>query len=281
MDTRLFGRFVVSLPDVNTVGVIADSAEVASLLVGEAIQVADDFNAKNLELRHEQLVEHPKLVHQVTDKVHMRLALPATDEELWSQLKSKVRSQIRKPQRNTDFSVEWGGVELLDQFYDVFCQNMRDLGTPPFGKALLASILDAFTDSAEICCVRLGGSTVASALLIHGPGTTQVPSSSSLRRVNSTNANMLMYWHLLERSIQRGQSEFDFGRSSKDSGTFRFKKQWGATPHPAAWQHYVREGSAEDMRPSSGKYDLMIKTWKKLPVGVTRLIGPSIVRGIP
>ena len=83
---------------------------------------------------------------------------------------------------------------------------------------------------------------------MHGPGVTEVPSASSLRSHNATNANMLMYWHLLQRAISRGQQVFDFGRSSRDSNTFRFKKQWGAQPEPAAWQYYVREGSASDMR---------------------------------
>jgi serine/alanine adding enzyme len=90
-----------------------------------------------------------------------------------------------------------------------------------------------------------------------------------------------VYWHLLSRAVERGQHTFDFGRSSKDSGTYRFKAQWGATESPAVWQHYVREGSASDMRPNSVKYDLMINAWQKLPVWLTKLIGPSIVRGIP
>jgi glycosyltransferase involved in cell wall biosynthesis len=127
----------------------------------------------------------------------------------------------------------------------------------------------------------LGHQPVAAGILIHGPGVTQVPSASLLRRFNSTSANMLMYWHLLARSIERGQRVFDFGRSSKDAGTHKFKAQWGATEFPAIWQHFVRQGAATDMRPNSGKYDLMIRTWQKLPVWLTKVIGPSIVRGIP
>ncbi len=110
---------------------------------------------------------------------------------------------------------------------------------------------------------------------------TEVPSASSLREFNSTSANMLLYWTLLSRAIERGQSVFDFGRSSKGGGTYRFKAQWGAKESPAVWQHYVREGSATDMRPNSGKFDLMIRSWQKLPVWLTQVIGPSIVRGIP
>jgi hypothetical protein len=92
---------------------------------------------------------------------------------------------------------------------------------------------------------------------------------------------MLIYWKILERSIERGQGIFDFGRSSPESNTYRFKKQWGATPFAAEWQHYVRRGSATDMRPDNPRYQRLIRIWQRLPVALTRQIGPAIVRGIP
>ncbi len=77
------------------------------------------------------------------------------------------------------------------------------------------------------------------------------------------------------------QQVFDFGRTSQDSSTYQFKKQWGAVPHPAEWQYYLRQGDIADMRPHNPKYQKFIQVWQRLPVRVTRLIGPSIVRGIP
>jgi hypothetical protein len=90
-----------------------------------------------------------------------------------------------------------------------------------------------------------------------------------------------MYWRLLARSIERGQQVFDFGRSTAGSNTFRFKAQWGANPHPANWQYYVRHGNVSDMRPDNPKNQHRIAVWKRLPVWLTRLAGPPIVRGIP
>jgi hypothetical protein len=92
---------------------------------------------------------------------------------------------------------------------------------------------------------------------------------------------MLMYWELLRRAIERGQTTFDFGRSSVDGNTYRFKKQWGACPEPAVWQYYLRSGNVGDMRPDNRRYATFIKLWQRLPVGLSRLIGPAIVRGIP
>lgn len=280
LKSMLFGNRLVSMPYVNTSGVCASSVEVQQQLVAEAVKLADQFQVKSLELRHEHKVDHPSLSEPTTQKIHMRLALPATTELLWKSFDPKVRNQVRKGEKNS-LTIAWGTHDQLPAFYDIFAKNMRDLGTPVFGAVLFRSILDAFPQDAEFCVVRQGDKPLAAALLLHGKGITEVPSASSLREYNSTCANMLMYWHLLQRAISRGQTCFDFGRSSPDSPTHQFKKQWGAEPVPAVWQYYVRKGAASDMRPDNPKYRLMIKTWKKLPVWLTRMIGPSLARVIP
>lgn len=278
--SRLFGRFLVSLPYLNSSGLRVKDEASARLLVDEAVRLADELDVRYLELRHEECHEHPRLTENVTSKVHMRLNLPSTSDELWDGLKAKVRNQIRKA-RKYEMEILWGTQDLLADFYSVFSTNMRDLGSPVFGQSLFSSILRHFPGDAEFCVIRHGGKPVAAALLVHGEMMTEVPSASSLRSHNSMNPNMLMYWSLLERAVERGQQVFDFGRSSKDSNTFKFKKQWGAEPSPAVWQYYLRKGEARDMRPESGRFDRLISMWKRLPVPVTRLLGPHIVRGIP
>ena len=277
----LFGKFLASQPYLNTGGVLADSEQISKLLIDEAIKLADKLDVKHLELRHEQRIEHAELNAENTEKVHMRLALPDSSDDLWDSLKSKVRSQVRKPRNNEDLTVQFGRHELLSDYYSIFCRNMRDLGTPPFPKSLFAEMLNKFPDGAEICTIFHKGTPAASGFLLHGPGTTLIPSASALREFNRLSVNMLMYWHALSRAIERGQNTFDFGRSSTDAGTHKFKKQWGSEEFPAVWQYKSRKGSVSDARPNSGKYDMMIATWQKLPVWLTKLIGPTIVRGIP
>jgi FemAB-related protein (PEP-CTERM system-associated) len=281
VSSPLFGQFLVSLPYVNTAGVVADQAEVGHRLIDRAVELADALDVRYLELRHEEPWEHPALNQQLTTKVHMRLPLPGSPDELRKQLKSKVRNQVVNAEKK-ELSVRWGRHQLLDDFYRVFSHNMRDLGTPVYPRRLFSYILEHFPEAAELCTVYAGTRPIAAALLIHGSiGVTQVPSASSLRQFNHTNANMLMYWHLLRRAVERGQHTFDFGRSTIDSNTFRFKKQWGADPMPAVWQYYVRRGTAGDMRPEHSRYQRLIRIWQKLPVGLTRLIGPPIARAIP
>ncbi len=276
----LFGRFLVSLPYVNYGGVVADSDAVADALIDRAVELAADLRVRYLELRHTEPREHAQLTQRLTTKVHMRLDLPGDVETLWRRLDAKVRNQVRKAQK-LGLQVAWGRQELLPEFYNVFARNMRDLGTPVFGKKLFRAILDQFPDAAELCVVRLERKAVAAALVLHGWGVSEVPSASSLRAFNSTNANMLLYWRLLERATARGQSVFDLGRSTVDGSTFRFKKQWGALPTAACWQYHVCRGDIRAARPDNPRYGLMIRLWRRLPLALTRWLGPAIVRGIP
>jgi FemAB-related protein (PEP-CTERM system-associated) len=280
VSSLLFGRFLVSLPYLNTNGVVAASADVQAQLVGRAVTLAEELNVRYLELRHERPVVHPDLNASVTSKVHMRLALPRTPDELWKGFDPKVRNQVRKGEKQ-HFSVEWGGHELLDGFYEVLCRNMRDLGTPVYGKALFREALAAFPGDAEVCLVRHGKRPVATALVLHGWGITEVPTAAALKEYNPTCANMMMYWRLLERAVQRGQQSFDFGRSTREGNTFRYKKQWGAVPHPAIWQYASADGEVGELRPDNPRFRRAIRVWQNLPVRLTRHLGPPIVRGIP
>jgi FemAB-related protein (PEP-CTERM system-associated) len=211
----------------------------------------------------------------------MRRELPATVDLLWKSYDPKVRNQVRKAEKS-NFEVTWGGFDFLDDFMAVIEQNMRDLGTPFYGKAFFAAILEMFPEQAEIAVLRCpDGKSVAAGLLLHGSGITEVPSASSLKEYNSTCANMLLYRHLLDRAVRRGQSIFDFGRSTPEGPTFKFKKQWGASPSPAVWQYASLSGRVGDARPDNPRYALAIRLWKKLPVWLTSRIGPAIVRGIP
>ncbi|HUR55404.1 MAG TPA: GNAT family N-acetyltransferase, partial [Gemmataceae bacterium] len=191
----LFGKYLVSLPYLNTNGVIAGSTDVQAQLISRAVTLADELGAKHLELRHETPVVHPELSAAMTSKVHMRLTLPETADMLWKGFNPKVRNQVRKGEKH-GFSVSWGGAELLPGFYDVLCHNMRDLGSPVYGECLFRDILSTFPEDAEICLVRAGDVPAAAALLLHGWGVTEVPTASAKKEYNPSCVNMLMYWKL-------------------------------------------------------------------------------------
>jgi FemAB-related protein (PEP-CTERM system-associated) len=278
LTSRLFGDFGVSLPFFNYGGVVADNNTIAQQLLLEAATIAKVKNMQHLEIRStESICDWPAR----TDKVSMILALPKSAAELDQQIGAKVRAQIKRAQQENP-EVLIGQRELLDDFYRVFAINMRDLGTPVYAKEFFANILQAWPQQSHIVIVRLHGKPCAAAFLLGDRDMMEIPWASTLKSVNALNMNMLLYFAILKFTIERGYAFFDFGRSSVDSGTFRFKKQWGAQPLQHHWHYWLADGGAlPELKPDSPKFRLLIACWKRLPVFIARLIGPHIVRYLP
>ena len=152
----------------------------------------------------------------------MTLPLPPDPETLWNGLDRKVRNQVRKAEKSNLTAVH-GGLELVPEFYAVFARNMRDLGTPVYAQRFFATILEEFPSTAEIVVVRLGTTPIAASLTFRWRAVTEVPWASSLREHRALCPNMLLYWTMLERTIENGSATFDFGRSTLKESTFHFK----------------------------------------------------------
>jgi serine/alanine adding enzyme len=277
--SRIFGDCLVSLPFVNYGGTCADSSDLDAALSRAAVELAREHRVRHLELRSE--TANGGSLQVLSKKVSMRLALPPTAEELWKALGAKLRNQIKRAEREK-VEVRIGRDDQLDAFYTVFAENMRDLGTPVYPKRFFASVLAELPTSTWIVTVYRQGQPIASGFLVGFRDAVEVPWASSLRRFNSIGANMQLYWNLLKFSCEQGFTTFDFGRSTPGSGPYQFKRQWSASPVPLNWQYWVPGGAnIPDVSPQNPKYQLAIKMWQRLPVPLTRLIGPAIVRNIP
>lgn len=279
LSSRLFGRFLVSLPYVTYGGVIADESVVSEALLAEAAVRAVALGAEHIELRHcgNHELDWPKKDH----KVSMRLDLPQQYDTLMKSFSPKLRSQIRRGEKE-GMLAHMGGVELLDDFYRVFSLNMRDLGTPVYSKQFFAEILKAFQKDAKIFIVRFQGSPVAAGFVYGFRQMLEIPWASSDRRYGRLAPNMLLYGTILKYACEQGYRCFDFGRSSKDSGTYRFKEQWGAKPVQLHWYYWLRGGGPlPELNPQNPKYAIAIRLWRQLPVSVTNMIGPVIAKYLP
>ena len=277
--SRIFGDYMVSMPYVNYGGAVGTDASVERALVTRACELATDIGTTHIEFRDTSPWRGDWCTR--TDKVAMILALPRSAEDLWSALGSKVRAQIKRPQRE-GAEVERGGGELLEEFYAVFARNMRDLGTPVYAKEFFGAILDAFPGSSAIVLTRLKGKPVAAGFLLGFRKRLEIPWASSLREYNRMGVNMLLYWEALKHAIETGYDAFDFGRSSENSGTYRFKRQWGAEPEQLYWHYWLRQGtSLPALTPTNPKYRLAVRAWQRLPLFLANRIGRSIVKNLP
>ena len=280
LKSMIFGNFMVSLPYFNYGGICADTPGIEQQLLDQAIKTATDEKAGHIEMRHLRPVGLG--LEEKKTKVSMKLELPGTPEELWKSFSSKLRNQINRPLKEA-MLVRVGRHAELNNFYRVFSANMRDLGTPVYKKDFFRNILDEFPEAAWIITVCLkSGEPAAGGFFTAFKDTVEIPWASSLRSYNRLGPNMLLYWSGLKLACERGYRIFDFGRSTPGEGTYKFKEQWGAAPVQLYWHYWMRDGGAmPEINPKNAKYQMPIKIWQRLPIGMTRLIGPVIAKNLP
>jgi FemAB-related protein (PEP-CTERM system-associated) len=278
-DHWMFGRFMVSLPFVNYGGVLADDDESARALIVDATDRAAWYGLSHVELRHltPKFGDLPRKRHRVT----MKLNVSGDADLAWEGLDRKVRNQIRKAEKS-ELTSEVGGAELLPQFYAVFAENMRDLGTPVYPHRWFTEIFSHFPQQSRVFLVRHGQKPVAGAVTFGYRDALEVPSAASLRSYRAMCPNMLLYWRIVQQAIADGVGVLDFGRSTPGEGTYKFKEQWGATPGPIAWEYVLlSRQQLPDRSPNNSRFHGAISLWQRLPLGLANALGPSVVRFLP
>lgn len=277
--SRLFGSFLTSLPFLSGGGIVGDSAIAREALVAEAVSLAKRLRVGHLELRHRR--DPQVALPTKTHKVAMLLPLEKDPEKMWEAIPYRIQRGIRKGIK-ADLTADFGGSELLDDFYHVFARNMRELGTPVFSRVFFAQMLEAFPRDNFICVVRDRGKPIAASFLLGYRNAFEAGWSCSLYDYLAVRPNHFLYWKILCSGPERGYTEFDFGRSTMDSGTHEFKKQWAARELPLVWAYWVPNGNElPEVNKENPRYQMAIKLWQKLPLPVTKMVGPPLVRCLP
>ena len=273
--SRVFGRYLVSMPFLNAGGPLG-APQARAALAERAREEAVRRGVRLLELRSRDGVAGFSLSRR---KISVVLDLPPEPDALWGAFPSKLRSQIRRPQKE-GLEARFGA-DQRDAFYAVFARNMRDLGMPVLPAALFARIAAVFPERVEFGAVWRGSEPVAAGCGFFWQYEFEITWASSLKEHSRSAPNMLLYWAFLERAIARGARRFDFGRCTPGGGTHRFKLQWGGRDVPLPWAQWSPQQGTATPSPERPLYRLAAACWSRLPLGVTNRVGPMLARQIP
>ena len=273
---------LISLPFTDAAGIAANDNDAFDTLMASAVQLMAEKNVDHLEIRQhldnnsfDALAPLGRIYNKHSFKLSITKELPESAEELWDSLSAKVRNQVRKARRN-NCRIACGGSELLDDFYAVFSENMRDLGSPVHSFELFEELLYRLSGSCTIITVYHEKRPAAAAMVFRLRDTLYNPWASSVRRYRPVSANMLLYWSMLEYGCRTGCTLFDFGRSSPNASTCRFKLQWDPVTRPLTW--HVLSPEEQPWDPGS---ELLVYDWiKMLPLYKANRSGPPLRRRI-
>ena len=276
----LFGRAMVSSGFAVGGGILANSQGVAERLADAVWELAQANKCPSVELRGGAL---PQSAWIIKGDAHANFgrSLMVDDASELLAIPRKQRAEVRKG-LDKGLVIETGNAQRdLDWHYAVYAESVRNLGTPVFSKALMAEVLRAFGEDADILTVLADGKPVASVLSLYHKGVVVPYWGGGLFEARTLRANDVMYYALMNHARKRGCTSFDFGRSKVGSGAFAFKKNWGFEPQPLSYAVRTADGAEpRDINPNSPKYRAKIAVWQKLPLPIANLIGPWIAKGL-
>ncbi|HEY6853344.1 MAG TPA: FemAB family XrtA/PEP-CTERM system-associated protein [Gemmatimonadales bacterium] len=272
----LLGHYLVSMPFLNAGGPIG-SLPARLALADAAVAEAKRSGADLVELRARAAVPGDLRLSQ--RKITVTLPLPDAPDVLWESFSSKLKSQIRRPQK-AGFEARFGA-EHREAFYDVFARNMRTLGTPVLPADLFERLAVEFGDRVVFGVVYRGGEPVAAGCGFVWREGFELTWAASRREHSAAAPNMLLYWSFMSHLIARGVRQFDFGRCTPGGGTHRFKQQWGGADVPLPWAQWTSRNVTAPPTPERPVFRAAAACWRRLPLALTNAIGPIIARRLP
>jgi FemAB-related protein (PEP-CTERM system-associated) len=268
-----------SLPYCDVGHILADNEAIKTQLINKAKEIAQNHSASFIEIRGFSEANKAAENTLESEKVRMLLTLPESSELLFSSFKSKLRSQIRKAEKNgLTYKLESNN-SLLDDFYRVFSHNMKALGSPVHAKSWFQALFNAYNNKMIISVVYHENIAIGAGIVLLSGNKASIPWASTIAEYNRLSPNMLLYWSFLKYVSDNNITEFDFGRSSYGEGTYKFKKQWGAEPVPLCWNIIPIQQTITTELASSKSSNLRAiveKIWQKLPLSFTVFLGPKI-----
>ncbi len=275
--SRLFGNSLISNAFCVQGGILARDEDAKRALEAEAIRIGTRDKVDCVEFRSTQPA-HPDWLQKAGLYVTFRRPIHPQAEANLKAIPRKQRAMVRKGISN-------GLVSTCDsdigRVHDVYAHSVRNLGTPVFPRRYFELLKEEFGEACDVVTVLHGRKAVASVLNFYFRDEVLPYYGGGLTEARDLAANDFMYWEVMRRASERGYKIFDFGRSKVGTGAYKFKSYWGFEPTPLTYEYrLIQADTIPDVNPLNPKFRAFIALWRRLPVPLTKLVGPFIVRGI-
>lgn len=285
--SRLFGSKLVSPPYAARGSIVTDddrSAAVTSLLLEQTRALADELDVDFVSLRGRDLGDVDEFEKR-NRFVTFDIDLSGGPDVTWENIKESRRRQIRQAADEGGLEYDVGTtIDDLRDYYDLYLESMRGHGSPPHSFRFFRTIWDRLTGAGP-GDIHLGmikkDDTPINGIIDFSLGSTVyqwgVVTDYEYRELNG---GSLLLWKSLERAAEAGYDSYEMGRTREGSGVYMFKKSFGGTKEWYDDYHYFPSDKGNLPHPEAKKYERIKDVWRKIPIPITRLIGPFIRKDI-
>lgn len=203
--------------------------------------------------------------------VNFEKRLAENHDQNLSEIPNRQRAVIRKADKH---NLELTFHDDLERFHRVYSLSLRNLGTPIYPKIYFRKLFDHFAESICLVSVSHQGQDLTTALCFKFNDRLMPYYGGGVPQARDFNAYPWMYWQLMQWGVNNSLPVFDFGRSPNQSGPYAFKKNLGFSPTPLNYSFLPLKGKSPDLTGTSPVARQLISLWQKLPVSLTKVLGP-------
>lgn len=277
LKSMLFANALISTPFCVGGGPLVEDETTRAALDRAALHLADELDVDFVEYRSPP---PPAAGWRSRSDLYCGFTrrIEADPERNLLAIPRKQRAEVRKGMKHG----LTGEIDQdIDRFYDLFASNVRHHGTPVFGRRYFRALKEVFGDDCEILIVTKDGRPICGVISFYFRDQVLPYYAGSGPQSRALSGHEFMYWDVMRRAGERGIRWFDFGRSKVGTGSFDFKKNWGFVPEPLTYGYYLRRGDTlPEFNPTNPRYRLFIALWRRLPLGLSKVIGPWIARSL-
>ncbi|ELY67289.1 lipid II:glycine glycyltransferase FemX [Natrinema versiforme] len=287
IQSRVFGSKLVSPPYAARGSIVTDdgrAATVRSLLLERTRTLADDLDVDFVSLRGRDLGAADGF--EKRDRfVTFDIDLSGGPDATWENIKESRRRQIRQAADEAGVEYEIGTtVDDLREYYDLYLASMRGHGTPPHSFRFFRTLWDRLTGPGpgdlHLGLIRKDGAPINGIMDLSLGSTVYQWGVVTDYEYRDLNGGSLLLWKSLERAAAAGYDSYEMGRTREGSGVYMFKKSFGGAKTWYDDYHYFPSGTGSLPHPEDEKYEPIKRVWRKLPIPLTRLIGPFVRKDI-
>ena len=201
----------------------------------------------------------------------MRIDLAAfgrAPEAVWERgLNRAARKAVRRARKAGLEAAEETGPGAMQAFYAMLRLAYARHGAPQPPVALFEGLVTDLGARISVVRNRVNGEVRAGLLWMRSGPIALVLYSGAHR--SAACPGDLLFWAAVEQAAHDGADILDFGRSPTGSGTYRFKRNFGARPVQVLWL---------SDKPDPYRRRTAQKFWRALPDSVTDRAGPWLCR---
>jgi FemAB-related protein (PEP-CTERM system-associated) len=275
----IIGKALISTPFAVYGGILANSVSDVKALHQRAVELGKELRVDYVEFRNahrEQCATTPNVDRYVS----FTQPLVAGENALLESLPRTVRNKVRKSLKQ-GFEMRYHSKDLRN-FEKLYAKSMRRLGTPCFPAKYFANLVRNFGEMVDVREVWLDGKPMAASLNFIYRDDMHIYYSAADADYNHLAPNTFMYFDQLRWGGDHGLKTFDFGRCKRNTGVFEFKRHWNTVMRELPYEvALIKRKDLPNFSPVNPKFEMAIKIWRMLPLWLTRVLGPRLIRLFP